>query len=236
MRKYTPNCLKRWTKALFARFGLAIHQTEPTLFDFLGNQPIQTLLDAGAYVGDFAKQIRKLHPGATIYAFEPNPSQYSSLTREMSGDSLFQAYRIALAAGEGFRDFHIMSGQYASSLLALHPKRSYVIEMEETGTISVPTTSLDSWAKDKEMRQPILLKADVQGMEAELIKGGPSTLAKVSIVVMEVSFQPCYVGQPLFEDIYDLMSEQGFRLRGYYGIYANRTTKEQLWGDALFIK
>jgi hypothetical protein len=56
------------------------------------------------------------------------------------------------------------------------------------------------------------VKIDVQGYEAEVIEGMGNRLAETLCVELEASFIPFYCGQPVFQDVHDLMRRKGFDL------------------------
>jgi FkbM family methyltransferase len=47
----------------------------------------------------------------------------------------------------------------------------------------------------------VLLKIDTQGYELEVLKGAEETVAAVGAIQTEMSFQPLYGGQPLFDEV-----------------------------------
>ncbi len=234
--RWSPKWLKRRLKAFLARRGLAIGLIPPSAFDYLAGVEIGTFLDIGAYRGTISRDIRQMHPRTRIHAFEPNPSAYARLMAEMGADELFDGYNVAVSSSEGTQDFHIISSDYWSSFLLLDSKRSFFRELEECTTIQVPTISLDSWAAGREFVQPIAVKIDVQGMEREVIAGARQTLEQSSIVILQMLLIPCFTGQPLFDEIYGLLRERGFGLRGLYNVEYDYESKEQLWVDALFFR
>ena len=96
--------------------------------------------------------------------------------------------------------------------------------------------TLDGWATGRDLAAPMLVKMDVQGFEDRVIRGAPETLARASAVISEVSFAGLYEGQPLFEDILDLMRSLHFRCGGMLGGFSDLDTGEMLEADALFIR
>ena len=56
----------------------------------------------------------------------------------------------------------------------------------------------------------MLLKLDVQGYEAQTLRGGVELLKRVQWVVAEASLKPMYEGEALFIDLVELMRTFGF--------------------------
>ncbi|ADZ69244.1 FkbM family methyltransferase [Polymorphum gilvum] len=58
-----------------------------------------------------------------------------------------------------------------------------------------------------------LFKIDIQGYEFEVMKNARRTLADTLAVYTEVEFQSVYLGQPLFDRIFALLTEADFILQ-----------------------
>ncbi len=91
---------------------------------FVGlNQPwlteagINTVLDIGANVGQFAKLIHKVLPTAMIYSFEPLGECYEELKKRMQKVDGFRAFNTALGDTNGDLEFH--RNEYSPSSSAL---------------------------------------------------------------------------------------------------------------------
>lgn len=81
---------------------------------------------------------------------------------------------------------------------------------------------------------PLLLKIDVQGYERWVLDGGPSTLARAEWVVLELSFEALYTGEPPFLEVVNYMSTHGLRFVRPVGWFSDGSTGEILQCDALF--
>ena len=79
-----------------------------------------------------------------------------------------------------------------------------------------------------------MLKVDVQGFEAHVIRGAAGVLQQVDMVVIEASFQPMYVGEMTFLELGNLMAHQGFEFVGPLDWLSHPKTGEVLQMDALF--
>lgn len=104
----------------------------------------------------------------------------------------------------------------------------------ETGTEEVEVRQLDSL--DLELEPELLVKIDVQGFEDKVVAGGRKTLSMANYVITEVSFARLYQNQPLFEDIYELLTGMGFSYRGSLSQITDPQDDRPLQADALFIR
>ena len=81
----------------------------------------------------------------------------------------------------------------------------------------------------------MLIKIDVQGFEDKVIAGGRNIIRRATILILETSFQPLYIGQPLFEDIYDSL-KQDFRYMGSLSQSQSQIDGSALYEDSIFVK
>lgn len=196
-----------------------------------------TVLDVGANAGQFAVASAKLFPNAWIHSFEPVPECVESLRRNVSSLGNVVVYPFALGEAAGEVTVHVNSYTHSSSVLRLAQVHLDVFpEARETRSINVEVTTLDLVSRDLEFERPALLKLDVQGYEAQVIRGGVETLKRVDYVVLEASFKPMYEGELLFMDIVRIMEKQDFRFERPVGWLKAPGSGEILQMDALFIR
>lgn len=198
---------------------------------------IQTIIDVGANVGQFAKEIRTLLPDAEIHSFEPLPDCYEKLRKSMAGDPKFSAYPFALGDTSSNTTINRSDYSLSSSLrpMAEAHKKLFPHTAGQT-TEEIRVERLDDALAGKELASRILLKIDAQGYEDKVLAGGSSTLSKSDVALLEASFVELYEGQPLFEDIYALMHDAGFVYRGALQQKIDAKTGKVLFEDALFLR
>lgn len=228
--------LKDAAKRTFRTIGLDIKfHREP--LRFLRSYGIRAVLDVGANEGQFAAHIRKVLPDASIYSFEPLAAPFRKLVETHRGDRHFEAFQVAVGSEAGEADFEMHDSSVTSSMLRPTDRFARMVPSTAARTrVKVPVVTLDGWAAGRDLATPLLVKLDVQGFEDRVILGGRETLARASAVISEVSFVGLYEGQPLFEDILDLMRSLHFRCGGMLGGFSDLETGEMLEADALFIR
>ncbi len=207
------------------------------------NQPwilannINTVFDIGSNVGQFASLIHELRPTAAIYSFEPLDDCFEQLRKRMGKVEKFKAFNLALADFNGELTFHRNEHLPSSSPLPmadLH-KQNYLYATKDT-IIKVRSAKLDDIVKDLKIIDNLLVKIDVQGFEDKVIAGGKKTIKRAMVLILETSFQALYKGQPLFEDIYNLLKTD-FRYMGALGnIRTNQIDGSPLFEDSIFVK
>lgn len=225
-------------KTIFRLIGFDVHRKLPESYElhFLTSLGVRTVLDIGANCGQFATEIRRILPAATIHCFEPVNTPFMELQRLASSDPRLFAHNLAL--GEAEQDTFIQVSEYTPSSSLLPMTRTHIDAYPHTARTNmqeVHVEGLDSWASAFSLEEPLLIKVDVQGYEDRVIRGGYRTFSRASVVLMEVSFIELYGGQFLFDDIYPLMRNLGFALAG---LVRNAYDKSYriLYADAIFVR
>lgn len=226
-------------RKIVQKFGLDLHRYRPgpDKFAYLKTLNLQTVLDIGANVGQFAKEIRSKLPQAQIYSFEPVKECFNKLNKNMEGSEKFRSFNFAL--GDKNQKSEINKSSYTPS--------SSILEMSEIHKTLFPHTKdsapeeieikrLDEAARDLKLEKEILIKVDVQGFEDKVIAGGTEIFKKARVVLIENSFTELYLGQPLFGDIHDLLKGLGYDYHGSLQEKLDKKTGQILSEDSLFIR
>jgi FkbM family methyltransferase len=193
--------------------------------DRLGMTP-RVIFDVGANVGQTYRRFRRDFPEARIHCFEPVSNAFDQLMKEMAGDQLASAQRLALGDSCGFGTIHTHAEWSELSSLRSELAVSELSEKVEIATIdSIGPPRID------------LLKIDTEGFEIPVLRGAVSMLDRGSIrtVFCEVGFDWSNHRNSYIAEILDLLSPIGFRLYGLYDVthYPQRTHAS--FGNALFV-
>jgi len=175
----------------------------------------KTIIDIGANTGPFSFAARVFLPDAFIYSFEPLPECFEQLLKNLAPFGNFTAFQTAIGDQNGQIEIWKSDFSESSSILRmgeLH-KRTFP-HTANTHVVHVPISRLDNYLGKMNLIPPILLKIDVQGYEEMVIRGAAKTLEKIDWVMTEMSFQSLYVGQPLFNEIYQSLISRGYKFAG----------------------
>jgi FkbM family methyltransferase len=184
--------------------------TEPETWAFLRSaiRPGDVVLDIGSFLGTYAMAMARW--GARVFAFEPTPASARALRRHVQLNRLedrVEVSEVALGAAEGAVTLHQHGEPYRNAVAAHDPAG------QQAGTVEVKMTTVDDFCRARQLR-PTLIRMDVQGLEAEVLRGARETLAAGGTglrVVLEVHPQlwPAHGVTPASFDA--LLSELGRR-------------------------
>ena len=222
-------------KAMFTwpKFSVASYVIVKSLLR-LGIHP-HTVIDVGANIGQFTVAASKLFENPKVFAFEPLPVCVEKLRVLATKIPDIEIYKLAIGDRNGTVDFHVSTFDQASSLLKLnHGVENLFSGLKERKRIRVNVVTLDDFFEARTLKKPVLLKIDVQGGEKSVILGGTKTLRQIDYVLLEASFTPMYVGEPLFLELVELLKTLKFDFMRPVSFLKSPRTGEILQADILF--
>jgi FkbM family methyltransferase len=162
-------------------------------------------LDIGAAQGIFSAAFCAL-TGRDAYAFEPAPSMFDDLVALIDANPEFsiKPFRVALGAVAGEQ----LAQSQGAQLRGVGSVEANTATMAaETMTVD----TLDSFVARNGLT-PDFVKIDVEGMELEVLRGGPDTFSRsVEVIMLEVHPTMLMHGEAV-SDIQVLLDSFGFRL------------------------
>lgn len=190
-------------------------------------QPGAVVYDIGANRGQMALYFSKLvGPSGKVLSFEPVPENFQLLEQNISLNHLINvaAFQLALAADDKPRQFCFHSQSHTM------------------GTFADKMTKLDYWEKQIEVKcdtldhliatgllKPDVLKIDVEGAGAEVLKGAEQTLRQHRpMIYMEVHASS--ISSPEWEALQRLKTDFGYQINDINGTFGEN--RGPLWGAA----
>ena len=234
----------RFCNKFLNRFGLVIKDFDKYQDDlmhvnnlWLKKLNINAVIDVGASTGDYALKARSMFPQAKIVSFEPLPNSFKILKQNFKDDKNHLAYNFVLSNQKGVLKFNESSYSGSSSLLAMSKVHTDAYPYSANNNIiEVSANTLDSVFENLNLEENILLKLDVQGAEALVLKGAINSLAKIKVIFIEMSFVELYLGQWLFDELYAFLKQFNFRLVGIENVSQSLKDGSYLQMDAYFVK
>lgn len=212
------------------------HANSFELGKWIAEVDIKTIIDVGSNEGQFIKSINKLLPGRKIIAFEPIKNCFDILKANTKGLNVTY-HNCGLSNYNGTTEINVSENLVSSSILPmedlhknLYPQSKYISKQ------TIELKRLDDVIQKADLEGNVLLKIDVQGYEDKVIEGGKDTIQKVSVVIIEFSYEPVYEGQWLFDQTYRYFTDNGFKYAGVVDQARSSRNGIPIYGDAIFVK
>jgi len=205
-------------------------------------------IDVGARGGP-PTQWLKLSRQMKYLCFEPDTSEAEALRLNFAQNPQIHALvsHCALGATSGSATLYLTHSRPCSSLLkpnaALLDMFAHRGLFEVEKELSIPIVSLDAELKRLGSFGDFI-KADVQGYELEVLRGGVEAVSQSIGCELEVSFIEIYKNQPLFADIDQWMRSKGYFLADLERFWWHRATAPVeiqrrgtlAYGNAVYLK
>ena len=134
-------------------------------------------LDVGAYVGFFALVAGHANPNGRVYAFEPMPTVYKRLQKNVAINKLsnVQCVNCAIGDAQGTAEFYSAGNEMqCSSSLSL----GFMDGAESMYSFPVEVVTMDRFVRDNNVERVDLMKLDTETTEPEVLTGMPEILAR----------------------------------------------------------
>jgi FkbM family methyltransferase len=170
------------------------------------------LIDVGANQGSYAIEALGVCKTLKVYAFEPHPSTYASLARNVSRHPNIIAINKGMSSVTGVLKLYDYPGKDGSSHASLF--KDVITEMHGAGAAishDVGLTTLDEFIQAENIIEIDLLKVDTEGNELAVLKGAANAIASGKVKAIHFEFNEMNVSSRVFfRDFWRLL--QGYRL------------------------
>ncbi|MEQ9116175.1 MAG: FkbM family methyltransferase [Rickettsiales bacterium] len=188
------------------------------------NFKIDTLIDVG--VNNGTPDLYAAFPESKMFLIDPGQINLADLKAWQKNKYDLNFIHKALGRKIGSTAFNISNISARSSVLKrLDPRKN-----EEFSNKKVEMVTLDSLSE--EFVGNIGLKLDVEGYEAEILKGAAKTLQSVEFVIVETSISPRFENGSKFSDIVSILAKYNIEL---YDILTP-LYKAPTYMDCLFVR
>lgn len=132
------------------------------------------IVDVGANIGTHALAFAKRFPDSSVVAIEPQAAPFAGICATGMANSLgnLHAFNIAVGDTEGVKHIHIDYSSVGWNVGAVNINQEISVGGSQRPVL---LTTLDRLLPQEDVR---LLKIDVEGMEAEVIRGGQELISR----------------------------------------------------------
>lgn len=187
---------------------------------------VELIVIVGAWHGDEVRAMIDRYPRCRFLCLEPNPSDYTVLSRRFAGNPRVQCLQVAASDQSGVATFHEVARPGTSSLLA---PRAEDPRLLLAGSFEVETVRLDELDELRRARRIDCLWIDVQGAELKVLHGASALLDSTDAAFLEVATRDSsYVGGATMNELREFLEPRGFSLASL-GIDAENGEGNALW-------
>lgn len=155
--------------------GIPWPDIEPSVYELIAARltPGMIFIDAGAWIGQFTLcAARRVGPDGRVLSFEPDPIARRYLKKHLEwnqAEAITDIFPVALGDHDGESDFFLLGSGLQSSN-SIIPE-----DLVRQDKIKVPIATIDS-VVERTGTAPDLIKIDVEGAEARVIRGAAQTI------------------------------------------------------------
>ena len=198
--------------------------------EVLASRDINVVLDVGGHEGGFGQFLRGLRYDGQIISFEPVQASAEALERVAAEHSPWTVERLALGERDGdaamtvFRNTDLSSLREPSDYAIGEFPTAFQADHEETVEVRRLDSFLREW--DPPVEDPrLMLKADVQGSEWEVLAGADGCLDDIAVVQVEAAVKPFYDDARPWWEVVSLLGERGFAMSGVFPVTRDRALR-----------
>jgi FkbM family methyltransferase len=159
----------------------------------------ETVIDVGAFEGNWSRMARRIWPASKIIMFEPNAAKLEVISRAARSLNATFFQDLLGATDETEVVFNLMES--GSSVMS---ERSPLARTQETRRLRRIDSAIPS------LEGSTLLKIDAQGYELEILKGAENILPRIEAILLEVAVIEINEGAPLLAEAIVFMKSIGF--------------------------
>jgi len=212
-----PSVYKKYQEGLFEylrRFFMPFYEIEYKNLYLIVESTQRTItlaLDVGANVGQSSYAFRRIFPDAEIHAFEPNPSIFQTLTRNLRNCQI-NLHNVGL--GEQKKIGYIYIPEYKNVLFTglaacnriqaeKHVQKLNLTKFHSSSFVTLQQNVFIETGDFFELK-PDLIKVDVEGFEIEVLQGLTRTIeAFKPLILVECS--------DTHDEVSELLSKYSYR-------------------------
>ena len=171
------------------------------------------VFDIGAHAGQFSKLFAKMAPEGQVYAFEPSVYARSILEPALSWNRIRNVEIVPMGLSDADGELTLATpikkrGGMGFGLAHLGADTSGRPVMNQT----VKLTTLDGFARARALKRLDFIKADVEGWEAHILRGGMETLAAFKpVLFFEVVAESLARAETTPAEIWERLSGLGYK-------------------------
>jgi FkbM family methyltransferase len=177
----------------------------------LKNKHNPVVLDVGANVGGYSRDIVAINPSATVFAFEPHPLTFERLVSNVHAHGNIHPLNYAVGHRPGRQILYDRHSERGTVHASIYREVIESIHQDESTGYEVKVMTLDEFIEKKELARVDLLKIDTEGYELNVLKGGTNAIRSRIFKAIQFEFNEMnVVSRVFFKDFIELLPQYQF--------------------------
>lgn len=217
---------------------LAANTLEHKRAEILKSYEISVVLDVGANLGQFAREVRQTGYRGRIVSFEPVSKTFEALVEIASEDPHHDCMKLALGDEDRTMTIHVSEGHASSSILQSVPSLvAAAPSARQVASEEIAVARLDT-IRTRAIQEAdrVYLKIDTQGYEDRVIRGASNSLSQVFAIEVEFSLVELYKEQALLPHIWEMLLNLDFHPIWIERCFSDPVTGFMLQCDSIFLR
>jgi len=177
------------------------------LKNYLKDKENPIILDIGANIGNYSKNILLTNTNSLIFAFEPHPITYKKLLSNITSNN-FKAFNFGVGNQNGLLELWDYDTNDGSQHASLYKDVIQGLHKGNPISHSVEIIVLDEFLKSQKIKEIDLLKIDTEGNEFNVLLGCKEFLRNNKIKAIHFEFNEMnIISKVSFKDFWDYLKE-----------------------------
>ena len=166
------------------------------------------VFDVGSNIGEWAKIILNINKDIKLHCFEPSAFTFQKLIENNFSENVI-CNNFGLSSQKGEKElFVVQDGAGGNSLYKRYGVKRKVQKIEQ-----VMLDTLESYCRERDIREIDFVKIDTEGHELEVLKGARSLLEKQRIKLIQFEYGGCNIdAKVFFKDIFNFFKDFDYRI------------------------
>jgi len=168
------------------------------------------VMDVGANIGHYARNLHQVNPHLDILAFEPHPKTFDVLKNNTEAIPRIRCFPFGFGQEAGTFPLFDHGGEAGTEHASLHQgallHAGY--QRDQTQAVQIKLETIDQFLENQQIDSVLFLKIDTEGHEYPVMQGAQQALHQGKIKWIQFEFNEMNVASRVFfKDFWDLLDQ-----------------------------
>ena len=182
-----------------------------TLGKYFDIQKNIIIFDVGANLGNYTERLNTTYPNATIYAFEPNPATFDSLSERYNKTEKVSCQPLGFGSKAETSVIYADANETTTEHASLYKDALQTNSHATISSFEITIETIDNFCQQNAISQIDFLKIDTEGHELAVLQGAKKMIAEQKIPIIQFEFNEMNVLSRVFlKDFYEILPNYQF--------------------------